>query len=199
MLLFKRQSALQIAKSRCYARAVSVKLLPYFIFQAKRAQYQNTLSSAAPLPTNKTLLVMDYPLPMTHPNSLTLAEWTALQNQSDRFEQQSLFIKLVAIVVSTTVLLLEANNPLLMAIPGIFWLQDAIWKTFQNRCEQRLVSIEQAIAHSEQVPEFTPVQFNREFIAQRPGLSGLIKEYLSSACRPTVAFPHALLAVLVWL
>ena len=34
--------------------------------------------------------------------------------------------------------------------------------------------------------------------AQRRGVLGLVREYLSSAMRPTVAFPYLVLLLLVW-
>jgi hypothetical protein len=121
-------------------------------------------------------------------------EWLLLQNQFDSYEKYSLLIKL-------------ANTAILCAVyitnrPGIFvvflllalWLQDAIWKTFQSRIEARLLKIEACMV-SDGDPK--PYQFNSDFLKNRPGNSALVGEYLRQALRPTVAFPHALLVLML--
>jgi hypothetical protein len=70
---------------------------------------------------------------------------------------------------------------------AVLWGQDSIWKTFQNRIAQRLLSVESALTenHSQ-----TGMQFNSVWLASRPDASGLLLEYLKQAFKPTVAFPH---------
>jgi len=127
-------------------------------------------------------------------NNLT-TEWTLLQNQYDSYEKYSLVIKLVCLYISANTLISEAVPPYLLAVIAIFWLLDAIWKTFQSRIEIRLLTLERVLA--EQSSEITtmPYQFNTEFAKQRPSGTALIAEYLKQALRPTIAFPYALLVL----
>ncbi|MDM7859371.1 hypothetical protein QTP81_01965 [Alteromonas sp. ASW11-36] len=115
------------------------------------------------------------------------AEWQVLQNQFDSYEKFSLIIKLVAIC--TFVVFISTQAPLfLFAITfATLWLQDAIWKTFQARIENRILAIESALVSSVQI---APFQFNRDFAARRLGPMGLVLEYCKAAIKPTVAFPH---------
>ena len=81
------------------------------------------------------------------------------------------------------------------------WLQDGIWKTFQNRIGQRLEVVEQAIKDStlpskEQTSQIG-MQFNLTWNQFRPGAIGLIGEYIKQSLKPTVAYPYIVLIVLV--
>jgi hypothetical protein len=128
-------------------------------------------------------------------NSQTLLgqEWLCLQNQYDSYEKWSLVIKLTNIVLCC-LLLASIDERYLVVVPvGIFWLQDAIWKTFQSRIGDRLLLVEEAIAAGD---EDKAMQFNSQWLATRPGALTLITEYLRHALKPTVAFPHAVLVVL---
>lgn len=121
------------------------------------------------------------------------AEWQVLQSQFDSYEKFSLIIKLVAICTFAAFAITQ-GSPVLFALTfAMLWLQDAIWKTFQTRIEDRILAIEAALATS---TEIAPFQFNREFAAQRPGLVGLVFEYSKAAFKPTVAFPHVVIIAL---
>jgi hypothetical protein len=136
-------------------------------------------------------------------SALTL-EWQVLQNQFDSYEKCSLFIKLFNVGILTLALGNEALGVSVVVIIFVIWLQDAIWKTYQSRIDGRLQLVEQGLAmdgeaFSTNESEPTTViacQYNRAFAEQRPSLIGLIREYGCQACRPTVAFPHAVLVVL---
>jgi hypothetical protein len=43
------------------------------------------------------------------------------------------------------------------------------------------------------------MQFNRDFANKRHGVIGLVKEYIKSALRPTVAYPYPILLLVVLL
>ena len=83
----------------------------------------------------------------------------------------------------------------------VVWLQDAIWKTFQSRIESRLLELEQGLssANSEKGDSLAveAFQFNSAYLKDRPSTIGLILEYMKQAARPTVAFPHVVLLVLL--
>ncbi len=126
-------------------------------------------------------------------------EWSLLQNQCDSYEKYSLVIKLIAIVLPGTSLLLRpGNEPAIAAVISVLWLQDAIWKTFQHRIETRLLQIEGYLAASQTGGDSEGIayQFNTAFLAQRQR-GGILKEYLAQALRPTVAFPYAALLILL--
>lgn len=119
-----------------------------------------------------------------------MTEWCLLQNQFDSYEKNSLYIKLLSIVVLLSAEISGAIDISMVFILVILWLQDAIWKTFQSRIEPRLLQIEKYISvdSNESV-----CQFNSEY--QKIRLSGLalIIEYAGQSVRPTVAFPHVVL------
>ena len=124
-------------------------------------------------------------------------EWTTLQNQYDAYERSSLHIKLVAIAVLLVLMVFANMTFLTLSLLLVFWLQDAIWKTFQSRIEVRLLKIEALFAeHGNDESNQIAFQFNREFEQSRLSTIGLIIEYLKQALRPTVAFPHVALVVI---
>ena len=130
-----------------------------------------------------------------------VTEWQLLQAQADGYEKHGLLIKLVAVALATVVLLAGHAGPAGIAIIALLWLQDAIWKTFQGRLEQRLLVVEARLA-GQGYDDEQPFQLNTVFLEQRRGTVGLVGEYLAQALRPTVAYPYvavvALLAA-VWL
>ena len=122
-------------------------------------------------------------------------EWCLLQNQFDSYEKHSLYIKLLSVIVLLTGEVAEIVSIFTPLVLGVLWAQDAIWKTFQSRIEPRLLQVEKCIASNSEESAF---QFNSEY--QKVCLTGfsLIGEYARQALRPTVAFPHvALILILV--
>ena len=122
-------------------------------------------------------------------------EWMLLQNQYDSYEKYSLVIKLLAMIVFYCSHISETIAWIIFILLAVFWLQDAIWKTFQSRIELRLLALEEALSdiQANLNNNFIAFQFNRDFLAKRPSQFGLVKEYLLQALRPTVAFPHVIL------
>ncbi len=82
----------------------------------------------------------------------------------------------------------------MVLILAVLWLQDGIWKTVQSRIETRLLQVENYIAEGSEESAF---QFNSEY--QKSSLSGasLILEYVRQSIRPTVAFPHVVLILIL--
>ena len=134
-------------------------------------------------------------------------EWMLLQNQYDSYEKYSLMIKLIAMVVFYFAHISEKIGWIVLILLAIFWLQDAIWKTFQSRIELRLLAVEEALSDqlSDKQPSsqknannsFVAYQFNTDFLSKRPSQIGLIKEYFMQSLRPTVAFPYCVLIALL--
>jgi hypothetical protein len=121
-------------------------------------------------------------------------EWRILQNQFDSYEKHSLYIKLLSIIAVLVVEIMDAVNIFIVLALVVLWLQDAIWKTFQSRTEPRLLQVEKYISEKSEASAF---QFNSEY--QRTRLYGvsLISEYLRQSIRPTVAFPHIVLILII--
>ncbi|GAA3957100.1 hypothetical protein [Allohahella marinimesophila] len=128
-------------------------------------------------------------------------EWCLLQNQFDSYEKYSLLLKMGNIALVALALMVGAPGLFLLALVIIVWLQDAIWKTFQARIEVRLLQIEVSAADraaepAADSPGRVPFQFNSEYNRTRGDTASLMAEYARQALRPTVAFPHVVLAVL---
>ena len=127
-------------------------------------------------------------------NSLQL-EWVTLQNNFEQSEALSLLIKLSSIIVCLAGIISELTPIILNLLLVIIWLQDAIWKTFQNRTELRLHKIEAALNGDNEILAF---QFYSEWATQRPGSIKLTLEYAKNALRPTVAYPYVALIILIF-
>ena len=117
-------------------------------------------------------------------------EWSTLQNNCAHSESLALLIKLVAVIVCFVGIIYQQSNLLIALLLLILWLQEAIWKTFQSRTEQRLLAIEKAWADND---NDSALCFYRNWAESRPAIKTLITEYLYSAIRPTVAYPYIVL------
>jgi hypothetical protein len=129
------------------------------------------------------------------------SEWVTLQNQFDSYEKCSLFIKLFSVLTCCILVFALNAGVWSLVVVAILWLQDAIWKTFQNRIGQRLEVVEQAIQDDpHRIQEHllhVGMQFNLAWNQSRPQAIGLISEYIKQSLKPTVAYPHVLLIALV--
>jgi hypothetical protein len=123
-----------------------------------------------------------------------ITEWCLLQNQFDSYEKHSLYIKLLSIVVLLAAEISGVIGITIAFILVVLWLQDAIWKTFQSRIELRLLQIEKYISNGSNESE---CQFNIEYHKGRLSGLGLIIEYVRQSIRPTVAFPHVVLMLIL--
>ena len=128
-------------------------------------------------------------------------EWITLQNQYDSYEKYSLVIKLLNVVLTCHLLFVFHVGSWTLLVVAMIWLQDGIWKTFQNRIGQRLEVVEQALQENpHQVPEHRSqlgMQFNLAWNQTRPHGIGLVNEYIQQSLKPTVAYPHLVLLVMV--
>lgn len=149
-------------------------------------------------------------------NTALQNEWTLLQNQYDSYEKFSLVIKLVCLSLSSFLFYQDMAAFYLVVIIALFWLQDAIWKTFQSRIETRLLALESALEqanteensntetstnrHSnDKLQTLTAFQFNRDFAVNRPSAIALIFSYFTQAIRPTIAYPYVVMVALILL
>ena len=121
-------------------------------------------------------------------------EWQTLQNNHEQYEKGSLLIKLTCLVAWAGGLAANIAPVWIALLVLLFWLQDGIYKTYQARLAQRLLRVESLIR--ENPPNAQPMQLHSEWLSQRKRGAGLLLEYALSACRPTVAYPYALLLLL---
>lgn len=128
-------------------------------------------------------------------NEQLAQEWTTLQNNHESHERSALLIKLVTVVLFTGAWLTALDPFLLCALVLLLWFQESILKTWQSRLATRLLGIEAMIKRGPQSDDH-PYQLHSQWLAQRPGLAGLLIEYGHSAIRPTVAFPYGALLLL---
>ncbi len=120
-------------------------------------------------------------------------EWTTLHNNVEQSETMALIIKLLAVVICFAAISIELNLIVIVLLLFVLWFQEAIWKTFQSRTEQRLLDIEKALLNKE---ENSSLCFYSQWVTSRPGTKALILQYLKNAFRPTIAYPYAVLQVI---
>ena len=122
-------------------------------------------------------------------------EWTTLQNNHEQHEKNGLLLKLAAVALLAASPALGLAAPALIALLLVLWLQEAILRTFQSRLGERILRIEHLLREGDGQPG-AACQLHTEWLASRPGPAGLLAEYGKNMLRPTVAFPHAVLALL---
>ncbi|MDP2788270.1 MAG: hypothetical protein Q8O79_09390 [Pseudomonadota bacterium] len=131
---------------------------------------------------------------MPHTDNAALGqEWIALQNNHEQYEKGALLIKLLAVVLCAVGFALALHEVLIGALLLVLWLQEGIYRTSQARLGVRILRIEQGLKTGENAA----FQLHSEWLASRPGLFGLLAEYAASALRPTVAFPYAVLLLMI--
>lgn len=127
-------------------------------------------------------------------------EWHTLQNNCSHSESLALGIKLLAVVVCLIAILYPQGSLFISLLLALLWLQEAIWKTFQGRTEQRLLAIEKAWANARvetdietDIEKSATLCFYSHWLESRSGTKALLSEYLSQAIRPTIAYPYIIL------
>ena len=114
------------------------------------------------------------------------AEWLLIQQSHDKQEQQALWLKVVTILVWLWLLKSGAAIELQLGVIGLFWLHEAILKTFQQRAANRLLQLEQAILQAQDIG----CQWHSQWQYQRQNPLQLILGYAKQAAKPTVAVTY---------
>lgn len=130
-------------------------------------------------------------------NTAWAQEWITLQGNFERYEACALAIKLVAVLLFFAAAWLGADAWLVCLMLGVLWLQEAICKTFQSRLGQRLLQLEAWLGGAATAGAGSAFQLHSAWRDGRKGAAGLLADYAASACRPTVAFPYAVLLLAV--
>lgn len=131
------------------------------------------------------------------PSSAFAAEWQCLQNNHEEYERLCLWVKLAAVVLGLAMLWWASWLGVFVVL--VLWLQEAILRTSQARLGERILRIEAALRGQAVAPESSVAsafQLHSEWLATRPGMAGLLREYLGHAARPTVGYPYVVLVVL---
>lgn len=115
-----------------------------------------------------------------------LAEWLLVQQSYDKQEQQALWLKVITILVWLWLLKNAAALELQLGIIGLFWLHEAILKTWQQRAADRLLQLEQAILQAQDIG----CQWHSQWQYQRQSPLQLILGYARQALKPTVAITY---------
>ncbi len=123
-------------------------------------------------------------------------EWVIIHGDIEKYEKFSLTIKLFSVLVSALLIAYVVDKWVAVVLILVLWLQDGIWKTFQKRLEIRIVYIEQKLQNKTDKNSLA-FQLYSQWEDKRQGVAELIKEYLINAAKPTVAYPYALLALLI--
>lgn len=113
-------------------------------------------------------------------------EWLLVQRSFDQMEIQALWLKIVAIIVWLGLLVSKESLVLMVGVIGLFWLNEAIWKTQQQRAAARLRQLEQAA-------EDISCQWHTDFANNRPGAMNLALGYLKNLLPPTVAVTYVIM------
>ncbi|RCW74398.1 hypothetical protein DES41_102721 [Pseudorhodoferax soli] len=123
-------------------------------------------------------------------------EWTALHRDCEASERSALWIKLGAVALTAMAVALSFDAVLTIVLVGVLWVQEAIVRTGQSRLVDRLLHVEGLLRDPMASPRAV-CQLYSDWLATRPGPMGLLAEYLAAAARPTVAFPYAVLVVVL--
>jgi hypothetical protein len=123
-------------------------------------------------------------------------EWRILQDGHQRYEGASLWVKLVAVVLVGAGVAVGLEWWFLGLLVLVLWLQEGIFKTCQARLGERLLQVE-AWMHRDAAPPGSAFLLHTEWLARRGGPVVLLREYAASAARPTVAFPYAVLLLIL--
>ena len=123
-------------------------------------------------------------------------EWVTLHNSCERYEGGSLWIKLVAVLLSCAGVAFGLEWWFVGLFVLVLWLQEGIFNTYQSRLGERLLQLESLLAQDAPAPG-SAFQLHTEWLSRRKGTAGLLTEYATSAARPTVAFPYAVLVVIL--
>ena len=128
---------------------------------------------------------------------LLVEQWQTLHNSHESYENYAIIIKLVAIVLTLLALTLSVGTVVTLLLLATLWLQEGIWKTFQQRTESAIIAIEDKLnlndneqSNESTMPYIAPYLFYKQWQANRPSTKGLICEYISNSLKPTVLYPY---------
>jgi hypothetical protein len=139
----------------------------------------------------------------TDSKQLLVEQWQTLHNNHETYENYALIIKLVATTITLFAFAFSVATFVTLLILATLWLQEGIWKTFQQRTANAIITIEDKLAQNEveQKDESNEAYLlYKHWQVNRPNTKKLIAEYVSNSLKPTVMYPYLplLLVVLIF-
>ena len=131
---------------------------------------------------------------------LLLAQWQTLHNNHECYENYALIIKLVATAITLFACTFSVATYVALLILATIWLQEGIWKTFQQRTANAIITIEDKLALNENEPSnelVKPYLVHKQWQGNRSTTKALIAEYVSNSLKPTVLYPYVPLMLVV--
>jgi hypothetical protein len=131
---------------------------------------------------------------------LLVEQWRTLQNNHENYENYALIIKLVATAIALFAFIFSVTSMVTLLLLATLWLQEGIWKTYQQRTVNAIMAIEDKLAlnEAEQTNEsMKPYLVYKQWQENRPGTKALIVEYVSNSLKPTVLYPYFPLMLVV--
>jgi len=136
----------------------------------------------------------------TDSKQILVAQWQTLHNTHENYENYALIIKLVTIAMTLFTFTLSINTFVILLILTTLWLQEGIWKTFQQRTANAIMVIEDKlnIDDIEQTSESDKSHLvYKQWQDNRPNSTALITEYIGNSLKPTVIYPYVPLMLVV--
>ncbi len=133
---------------------------------------------------------------------LLLEQWQTLHNNHENYENYALIIKLVATAITLFALSISIATIVTLLLLATIWLQEGIWKTYQQRTVNAIIAIEDKLDlnEAEQTDEsMKPYLIYKQFQTNRPAVKALIAEYIGNSLKPTVIYPYVPLMIVVLL
>jgi hypothetical protein len=124
-------------------------------------------------------------------------EWQSLQRDHEQYERSALWLKVLGVLITFAALAMPVDLLLTAVLLLVVWLQEAIVRTGQSRLGARLLAIEALVREAASPVAAAAFQLHSAWHASRGGIVSLLREYAGSAIRPTVAFPHAVLFLIL--
>jgi hypothetical protein len=131
---------------------------------------------------------------------LLVEQWRTLQNNHENYENYALIIKLVATAIALFAFIFSVTSMVTLLLLATLWLQEGIWKTYQQRTVNAIMAIEDKLAlnEAEQTNEsMKPYLVYKQWQENRPGTKALIAEYVSNSLKSTVLYPYFPLMLVV--
>ena len=121
------------------------------------------------------------------------SQWLGLHDSIEKYEQWALIIKLTALITCVIAFIFNLAIIVTLAFIALFWLQEAIWKTYQARLTNAITHLESQLNTSNELL-ISPLY--SQWQANRGGILTLIAEYLESSLKPTVMLPYLPLIII---
>ena len=131
---------------------------------------------------------------------ILVEQWRTLHNNHESYENYALIIKLVATALALFSFIFSVATFISLLLLATLWLQEGIWKTFQQRTASAIMAVEDKLALNE--PEqsaetIKPYLVYTQWQDNRPSAKALIAEYVSNSLKPTVLYPYVPLMIVV--